>query len=152
MATSDSIEKQKMASANTGRITVIDALEMALDDLGWHGCGERDREIFYCEFCKASHEDYTLIPHHAGCKVTILRSVLLEARGDEREILFELWDAVNALGGHRPTERNYDQGYVDAIGDVLAEIEKAQAASAKLADKAYEIADAMLKVREVKNV
>ena len=47
----------------------------------------------------------------------------------ERGILFELWDVVNALGGYRPTERNYDQGYVDAIGDVLAEIEKAQAAS-----------------------
>jgi hypothetical protein len=37
--------------------------------------------------------------------------------------LKELWEKVNALGGCRPTERNYDQGYVDAISDVLNLIE-----------------------------
>lgn len=50
-----------------------------------------------------------------------------DCEGGERDVLSELWEAVNALGGYRPTERNYDQGYFDAIGAALVEIEKAQA-------------------------
>lgn len=52
------------------------ALRIALDDIGWRGSGPRDKEHFYCEFCKAEHLDYTLIEHEPGCKVVILRRVL----------------------------------------------------------------------------
>lgn len=52
------------------------ALRFALDDIGYKGSGPRDQDHFYCEYCKADHPDYSLIPHHAGCKVVILRRVL----------------------------------------------------------------------------
>lgn len=47
------------------------------------------------------------------------------------EAMQHVWHEVNVLGGYRPSERNYDQGYVDAIGAALAVIEKYQPASAK---------------------
>jgi hypothetical protein len=47
------------------------------------------------------------------------------------EALQMVWHEINVLGGYRPTERNYDQGYVDAIAAALAGIEKFQSPSAK---------------------
>ena len=84
MTTSDSLSKETTFTGDTCGITVTEALEMALDELGWHGAGDDDDQIFYCEFCKASHEDCTLIPHRKGCKVTVLRNVLARARGEDR--------------------------------------------------------------------
>jgi len=46
----------------------------------------------------------------------------VETRQDSS--LQSLWEEVNALGGYRPTERNYEQGYVDAISAALEIIEK----------------------------
>jgi hypothetical protein len=85
LASAESAEKQnaalthRKASAVTAekRVEILTlALSLALDDVGHKGSGPRDEDHFYCEYCKADHPDYTLIPHHAGCKVTILRRVL----------------------------------------------------------------------------
>lgn len=63
-------------------MTVTEALAIALEEIGWHGHGEHDRDNFYCEFCKASNADYTQIQHHSGCKVTALRKALSKALGE----------------------------------------------------------------------
>jgi hypothetical protein len=47
------------------------------------------------------------------------------------EALQMVWHEINVLGGYRPTERNYDQDYVDAIAAALSGIEKHQFPSAK---------------------
>ena len=47
------------------------------------------------------------------------------------EAMQHVWHEVNVLGGYRPTERNYDQGYVDAIAAALAVIEIYLPTSAK---------------------
>ena len=47
-----------------------DAMEKLLDQSGWRGSGENDREIYYCEHCKASNADCSKIEHTADCLIT----------------------------------------------------------------------------------
>jgi len=53
-----------------------------------------------------------------------------EGRDPTQAALSDAWEQINALGGYRPTERNYEQGFVDAVSAALNLIEVLQAAQA----------------------
>ena len=50
------------------------------DGIGWRGHGT-DPDIFYCEFCGMSDEDYTKIKHDNTCLVFRLRVAVLISEG-----------------------------------------------------------------------
>ena len=56
------------------------ALERVKEQAGWRGKGENP-DIFYCEFCKATHEDSSLILHTEACAMTQVEAALAKARG-----------------------------------------------------------------------
>ena len=43
---------------------------------------------------------------------------------DGQTVINQAWAAINSLGGRADQDNSYDQGYVDAIGRALEEIEK----------------------------
>jgi hypothetical protein len=47
-----------------------------VNDSGFHGNGEHDTEIYYCEHCKQSHEHFAKIPHKQDCIVAKARILL----------------------------------------------------------------------------
>ena len=59
----------------------IKALERVKEQAGWRGDGENP-DIFYCEFCKAAHEDCFLILHTEACVMTQVEAALAKARGE----------------------------------------------------------------------
>jgi len=48
---------------------MIEAVKRLDEGLGWHGSGQHDDEIYYCEHCGAEHEDYHNIEHDDDCMV-----------------------------------------------------------------------------------
>jgi hypothetical protein len=73
------------------------------------------------------HDDPDLETDVGACPECNGKGCDCEDDDAEPDVLSELWEAVNALGGWRPDERNYDQGFIDGISAALDEIEKAQA-------------------------
>lgn len=60
---------------------LVEALEFANEQMGWLGTGPDNRNIFYCEHCKRSNLDYTLILHEDNCAVTKIRAILARVKG-----------------------------------------------------------------------
>lgn len=61
---------------------LYEALDALVSQSGWHGRGEREHEIFYCEMCGESHEAFDEIPHGPNCFVGRARAALKKARGE----------------------------------------------------------------------
>ena len=60
---------------------LVEAAREMLDELGWAGRGERERDIFYCQFCGESHADASLIEHAPTCRMTKWSAELKEVAG-----------------------------------------------------------------------
>lgn len=60
---------------------LVEVLEFANEQMGWLGTGPDNRNIFYCEHCKRSNLDYTLILHEDTCAVTKIRAILARVKG-----------------------------------------------------------------------
>ena len=76
-----------MVAKDMGAFYLLDLVERMGDGLGrfegrfgWHGNGAKDRDIFYCENCRESHEDCTKIPHTESCPITEARALLKELK------------------------------------------------------------------------
>lgn len=56
--------------------------EKSEEDIGWRGTQHKNADWFSCEFCKATHNDCTLIPHTPNCHITRCRTAIAKARGE----------------------------------------------------------------------
>ena len=55
-----------------------EALEQVEPYIGWRSALGKNPDLYYCEFCKESHDESSLIEHHDDCLVTTIRAVLSE--------------------------------------------------------------------------
>ena len=78
-------DQWRTAEANARLIAaapdLLYGLQVVSEQSGHHGHGD-DPDRFYCEFCEASHLDYTRIKHSKFCVMTGVREAIANAGGD----------------------------------------------------------------------
>lgn len=77
------VERRANAHLIAATPDMYEILSRLMVNVGTNGHGT-DSDIFYCEFCQESHEDYTLIPHTNTCAVTVAKQALAKAEGREQ--------------------------------------------------------------------
>lgn len=74
------IEREAREKAEAERDGLFALATELLAQLGWNGAGPDDTKIYYCEYCKKSHENYCLIKHKDNCNFRKWKKALAAMR------------------------------------------------------------------------